>query len=383
MTVSLNKLLQWLVLALLFPLAFLNGWLALQVFQYFQPLITSFVLATLLAFILNSPVHLIQQRGVKRSYAILLIFLPTLVILASLGTILVPIILEQFNEITKVFPDWIDSTQQQLQVLDDWAVRRRLPVHLSQWVSQLIHRLPNEFQYLADKIFSVALNTIDSISEAMLTIVLSFYLLLDGERLWDGLFQRLPSSFAPQVQKSIQQNFQNYFIGQIALASLVGLSMTLVFLVLKVPFGLLFGLAVGLISVIPFGDVLSVSVISLILTSHNFWLGVKVLAVATVVDQIIDQAIAPRLLGSFTGLKPVWVLISLVVGTYVGGLLGLIVAVPLAGFIKSAADGWQVSTGSSSINSVMLTATQPNSSEKEQEEASGLFTKESTSAETH
>jgi predicted PurR-regulated permease PerM len=101
------------------------------------------------------------------------------------------------------------------------------------------------------------------------------------------------------------------------------------------------------------------------------------------VDQIIDQAIAPRLLGSFTGLKPVWVLISLVVGTYVGGLLGLIVAVPLAGFIKSAADGWQVSTGSSSINSVMLTATQPNSSEQEQEEASELFTKESTSAETH
>jgi predicted PurR-regulated permease PerM len=103
-------------------------------------------------------------------------------------------------------------------------------------------------------------------------------------------------------------------------------------------------------------------VITLLIASHDFWLGVKVLVVAFVVDQVIDQAIAPRLLGSFTGLRPVWVLISLVVGTYVGGLLGLVVAVPLAGFIKSTADGWQASTGNSSTNTVGLVATQPDDS---------------------
>jgi predicted PurR-regulated permease PerM len=362
MTLSLNKLLQWLILALLFPLIILNGWLALKVFQYFQPLVTIFVLATLLAFILNSPVQFLQERGVRRNYAILLIFLPTLLFLVALTITLVPLVLEQFNEITKLFPDWIDSTHQRFQILDDWAMRRRLPVHLSQWGTQLAGRLPDEFDYLADKILSLALDTIDSLSEAMLTVVLAFYLLLDGERIWEGLFQRLPPSFGPQMKQSLQQNFQNYFLGQIALASLVGFSMTLVFLVLKVPFGLLFGVGIGLVSVIPFGDVLSLSVITLLIASHDFWLGVKVLVVAFVVDQVIDQAIAPRLLGSFTGLRPVWVLISLVVGTYVGGLLGLVVAVPLAGFIKSTADGWQASTGNSSTNTVGLVATQPDDS---------------------
>jgi predicted PurR-regulated permease PerM len=67
---------------------------------------------------------------------------------------------------------------------------------------------------------------------------------------------------------------------------------------------------------------------------------VKVAAVAVVIDQVIDQAIAPRLLGRFTGLRPVWVLVALLVGTKIGGLLGLLVAVPLASFIKSAADGF-------------------------------------------
>ncbi|MHC5823695.1 MAG: AI-2E family transporter, partial [Nostoc sp.] len=59
-----------------------------------------------------------------------------------------------------------------------------------------------------------------------------------------------------------------------------------------------------------------------------------------------DQAIAPRLLGKFTGLRPIWVLVALLVGTNVGGVLGLLVAVPVAGFIKDIADGFSKSDDS-------------------------------------
>lgn len=376
MTVSLNKLLQWLVLGLLFPVIFLNGWLALRVIQYLQPLVTIFLLATLLAFILNYPVQFFQQRGVKRSYAVLLIFLPSLVILVALGITLVPIILDQFNEIARLLPHWIDSGNKQIQDIHDWAVSRGLPINLSHFIKQITDSLPKEVENIANKLFSLVLDAIDSISEAVLTVVLTFYLLLDGERIWDGIFQRLPFSFDSQVQQSLQQNFQNYFIGQIALASLVGVLMTLMFLVLQVPFGLFFGLGVGIASLIPFGDVLSLGIIILLIASHNFWLGVKVLAVAIVIDQIIDQVVAPRLLGSFTGLRPVWVIVSLVVGTKVGGLLGLLVAVPLASSLKSVADGWQARTASST--NAVKAATQSNNTEQSQE-SSGILTKESTS----
>ena len=371
---SLNKLLQWLFLALLFPLVFLNGWLAIQVFQHFQPLVTIFVLATLLAFILNYPVSFLQQRGIKRNYAVILIFLPSLVIFLTLAVTLFPFLLEEFNEIAKLLPQWINSGSQQLQALHDSPIGQKLPINLSQLVNQIKDRLPDELEYFADKIISLALNTIDSISEAVLTVVLTFYLLLDGERFWNGFFQKLPSSFSTQVQQSLQQNFQNYFIGQIALASVMGLSMTVMFLALKVPFGLVFGLVVGIMSLIPFGDVVSLAVIILLVTSHNFWLGVKVLGLATIIDQIIDQAIAPRLLGSFTGLRPIWVLISLIVGTNVGGLLGLLVAVPVASFIKSAIDGWQSPDSTSTVKAT----THSNSSEQAQK-SPGILPKESIS----
>ncbi|MEO0928396.1 MAG: AI-2E family transporter, partial [Cyanobacteria bacterium J06643_13] len=63
--------------------------------------------------------------------------------------------------------------------------------------------------------------------------------------------------------------------------------------------------------------------------------GLKVLAIAFVIEQIVESVIAPRLLGEFTGLNPVLVLVSLLVGAQLGGFLGLILAVPIASFIKT------------------------------------------------
>ncbi|WP_414587588.1 AI-2E family transporter [Scytonema sp. PCC 10023] len=342
MDISLTKLLQWLILTLLFPLVFLNGWLAVQVFQYFQPLLTTFLLAALLAFILNYPVSILQKRGVKRNYAVTLVFISTLIIIFALGMTVFPIILDQFNEMGKVLPQWIDSSEQKFQILNHWSVSHGLKVNFDQIFTQITNHLPNELEYVVDKLFSIVIDTIDSISEALITVVLTFYLLIDGERIWDSLFKKLPLSFGQQLRQSVQQNFQNYLIGQVALAFLMGISLTIVFLVFQVQFALVFGLGVGILSLIPFGDVVSLAVVTLIIASHDFWLAARVLAVAVVIDQLIDQAIAPRLLGSFTGLRPIWVLISLLVGTYIGGVLGLLIAVPVAGVIKDALDGWQV-----------------------------------------
>ncbi|QMS87169.1 AI-2E family transporter [Nostoc edaphicum CCNP1411] len=346
MNFSLNQLLRWLIFTLLFPLAFLNGWLVFLLVKNFQPVVTILVLATLLAFVLNYPVSIIQKRGLKRGYAVALVFISALIIIVALGITLLPIILEQFNEMVKVFPQWIDSSEEKLQIVNEWFFRHRINVNLSQLLVQINDQLPNELEFISDKLLSIIIDTIDSVSEALIIVVLTFYLLLDGPRIWEGIFKKLPGSLAQQVSQSIQQNFQNYLIGQGTLALLMGVSITLLFLGFQVQFALLFGLGVGLLSLIPFGDVVSLVVITFIIATHNFWLAVKVFAVAVVIDQLIDQAIAPRLLGKFTGIRPIWVLIALLVGTNVGGVLGLVIAVPVAGFLKDVADGFSKSSDS-------------------------------------
>ncbi|MHC5720545.1 MAG: AI-2E family transporter, partial [Nostoc sp.] len=123
-----------------------------------------------------------------------------------------------------------------------------------------------------DKLLSIIIDTIDSISESLITVVLTFYLLLDGPRIWEAIFKKLPGNVAQEISQSIQQNFQNYLIGQGSLALLMGFSVTLLFLAFQVQFGLLFGLGVGLLSLIPFGDVVSLIVITFIIATHDFWL---------------------------------------------------------------------------------------------------------------
>ena len=190
---SPNRWQQWLSLGLPFPLVILNGWLALQVFQYFKSIVTIFVLTVLLAFLLNYPVQFLQRRGLGRSSAVILVLLLTSVILAAVGITLVPLLLKEFNEIAKVLPHWVACGNQQLQILNNWAAKQNLPINFCQLITQVTERLPSELESLGEQIFSVVVSALDSVSEVVLTLVFTFYLLLDGERLWDCLLYTSPS----------------------------------------------------------------------------------------------------------------------------------------------------------------------------------------------
>jgi predicted PurR-regulated permease PerM len=110
---------------------------------------------------------------------------------------------------------------------------------------------------------------------------------------------------------------------------------------LRIPLALLFGIAIGFFSLFPFGTGIGIGIVSLLVALENFWEGVEVAAIAVTIDQINSNIVAPRLLGNLTGLNPVWVVISLLIGAKLGGVLGLLVAIPIASFIKDIADSWR------------------------------------------
>ncbi len=342
-----TKLPQWWTYGLLFPLAILNCWLALLVFEYFRALITVLVIATLLSFLLDYPVRFLRTWGMKRDRAILSVLFVTLLVLVVLGVTLAPILLNQLTELATRLPTWIVSGTEQIEAFNKWAENRNLRIDITGLTTQLSERVSAQLQSLTGEILKFGLGAADSLLNFLLTIVLTFYLLLHGDQVWEGLFKWFPAKLSVQLRSLLPRSFHNYFVGQATLAGLMGLSMTVAFLILRVPFGLLFGLGVGVMTLIPFGAPFSICIVSLLITLNNFWLGVTVLAVATVIDQVIENAVAPRLMGSFVGLNPVWILVSLLVGIKVGGVAGLLVAVPMAGFIKNAVDSLETSRNQS------------------------------------
>jgi predicted PurR-regulated permease PerM len=169
-----------------------------------------------------------------------------------------------------------------------------------------------------------------------LTVILTFYLLQHSQEIWVSLVEWLPTSLQKPFSKTLRLSFQNYFIGQIITATCMAVGLISMFLLLKVPFGLLFGLIIGLMALVPFGGSVGIAIVTLLVALRDITLALQVLAVALVVQQIVENLLAPRVLGKVTGLNPFWVFISILTGARVGGLLGVIVAVPTAVVIKEA-----------------------------------------------
>lgn len=332
---------RWLPWGLLITFIVVDGYFLFPVFVYLRSILVLVVTAALLAFLLNYPVRLLMSWKFKRGYAVAIVFLLALVILSAIALTLLPLLLKQSNELARRLPSWIDSGSRQLQAFEAWAIDNNLPFDVSALKIQLEERFATEVKALPTYAISFLISVFDSSLDLLITVVLTLYLLLNGQSFWAGIWQWLPNGWGDRIQSSVSNSFQNYFLGQSTIAILMSVSITTGFLLLKVPFGLLFGVGIGALVLIPFGDILGIVSVSLLMALKNVWLGGEVLLVATIIDQAIDQAIAPRIFSGLVGLNPVWIIIALLLGAKIGGVLGLITAVPLAAAVKKTAESWR------------------------------------------
>ncbi|MBD2597002.1 AI-2E family transporter [Nostoc spongiaeforme FACHB-130] len=323
-------------IALFAPVLVLNGWALSAIFDYFHSLIVILVGASVLAFLLNYPVSWMERHGAKREQVAVLVFLLALSILLALGVTLFPLALTQAQQLVARIPELIDSGRSQLMMLNEKAEILGLPINLDALVVQINDRVKGQLQAIAGQVLNLAVVTFTSLLDFLLTMVLTFYLLQHGDELWQSLVEWLPSRFREPFSQTVRLSFQNFFITQLILSTCMASALIPAFLWLKVPFGLLFGLTIGIMALVPFGGSVGIILTTSLVALQDFWMGTRVLLAAVIVQQILENLIAPRILGSFTGLNPVWILISVLTGARVGGLLGVIVAVPTAVIVKTA-----------------------------------------------
>lgn len=322
-------------IALSAPILVLNGWAISAIFHYFHSLIVILVGASVLAFLLNYPVSWMEKQGARREQVAILVFLSALSILLALGVTLFPLALTQAQQLVARLPELIDSGRSQLMILNQKAEMMGLPINLDAILVQINDRVKGQLQAIAGQVLNLAVVTFTSLLDFLLTIVLTFYLLQHGAELWESLVGWLPTRFRDPFSRTVRLSFQNFFITQLILSTCMASALIPLFLWLKVPFGLLFGLSIGIMALIPFGGSVGIATTTLLVSLQDVWIGMRVLAAAVIVQQILENIIAPRILGSFTGLNPVWILISVLTGARIGGLLGVIVAVPCAVVIKT------------------------------------------------
>lgn len=335
---TLSTLPKWAIVGLAFPLIFLNGWLLYQLLSLLQPVPSIVITASLIAFLLDYPIKFLEKQNAPRGWAIVLVLLTALALTSFLVIFLGPLVWQQLNDFAERLPGWIEEARTQLLLLDDRPFFQNAPLDLEELTTEAANRLSNSLQAATSQVIGVTLSTINSTLNLLVTFVLSILLVINGEKLWQGILSWFPHPLRVEIRDSLQPSFQGYFSGQATLAVILTGVQCVTFVLLDVPFGLLFGIVIGVASLIPFGGTVAILGVSILLAFQNVWLGLKALLVAFVLGQINDNIVAPRLIGGVTGLNPAVVIVALLVGAKLSGFLGLLLAVPTASFIKKIFD---------------------------------------------
>lgn len=324
-------LLTWLLILV-------TGWLTLVTLSYVGETISILLTAALIAFLLNYAVALLQ-RFLPRTVAALLVYLFAAVVVTLLGLTLVPPVFNQGRQLVTNFPSLLESARQQLSEFQTWSTQRNLPFDVKGLAFQVLERLQTQAQAIATRGFGLVLGTFNWFLDLILIIVISFYMLVDGERLWQGIASIFSSRIQTGLTEALQRNLKQFVSGQLFLGLFMAVTLTLGFWALRVPFFLLFAVFIGIMEVIPFiGATLGIATVVIVVAFIDWWLALQVLGLAIALQQVKDNLVAPRIMGNLTGLSPVVIFVSLLLGARVGGLLGVILAIPLTGLVKSLAE---------------------------------------------
>ena len=336
----------WLRFGLALPLLVLNLWVVRQLLLPLAPFPALFLAAALLAFLLDLPSRWLVDQGLPRPLALLLVLGVAFggVVLAVLW--LLPRLITQLDELITTLPGWLSQGESLLSQLQQWAVAKGLPTDFGDLSSDLISRTSKLASQLSQQVLSLLGATLGLTVNTVIVLVLTVFLLLGGERIAAGLAKWLPPGVRGLITGTLYRTFRGYFAGQVVLALILSGLQIIVFTLVGIPYGVLFAVAIGFTTLIPYASAVTIVLVSLLLALQNPRQGLEVLVAAISVGQVVDQVIQPRLMGSIVGLQPAWLLISLPIGARLGSLLGLgellglLLAVPLASCTKTYLDAW-------------------------------------------
>jgi predicted PurR-regulated permease PerM len=308
--------------------------------QAAHALILIFV-AFFLALALNAPVHWIamrlpgKRRG-SRTAATAISFLVVIVFLVAFLASIVPPLVKQTSSFIKTIPALSEQARDQDTSLGRFVAKYGLQDDINKFSKQLSDRLGNVSGAAVSGVQKVG-----SSAFALLTVlVLTFMMLIEGPH-WKKLFMDIvPDSQQGRAQRlalDMYRVVKGYVNGQVVLALIASLMLLPGLLILHVPYPAALVVVVFICGLIPMvGHTIGAIIVSLVALTESPWSAVLILAYYILYQQIENYIIQPRIQANSTNMSPLMVFGAVIIGVSFGGLLGGLVAIPLAGCVRIA-----------------------------------------------
>lgn len=319
---STSRLVHYLLL-------FAFGWAITQILAYFQTVIIIFVFATILAFLLNYPVRWLE-RYTAHSFAVVVVFLGSLFLFTFLILTLGTTVIAELQTFLQKAPEVAASLLEGLDQIEVWLEELNIPVNFSILEEELQRQLGNTIAVSTNFIRDILTRFV----ELIIILVIGFFMLLDGEKLWQLIVKLFPERWQNEITSSLRNNFLGFFRGRLILSIFFGVSAFFVYWILQTPYPWLLAAIAGLFDLIPgIGATLGVGLTALMVLPQGLLISLQVIIYCVILQQIEENVLMPRIMQDSVNLNPVVIFFSLLVGARIAGFLGIFLAIPIAAVI--------------------------------------------------
>lgn len=297
-----------------------------------------FVLAFILAFLLNPFVEWLERYRVSRNKAIAIVFTAIIAVIATAIFLILPIVYNELSKLVVILPKTIQSMTEMMDGFREQFKATGLPNRVVLVLDQ--HLAQGEIVF-ADrlKLFLDNLpNVLSTFTLYILSPVIAIYFLADWKNLGNSFFRMIPQRWRMEWRRlwqDINHVIRQYLRGDLLVAVIVGTLIGIGVKLVGMEYGLLIGLICGVFDLIPyFGPVIGAVPSVLLALTQSPSMALKVAIIIFIVQQLEGNVISPKLMGDSVGLHPLWVVFTLLACGEIAGFWGMFLAVPLAAVIR-------------------------------------------------
>jgi predicted PurR-regulated permease PerM len=311
--------------------------IALYLLYLLRKPISWILIATFLAVALSPPVNVLS-RHMRRGFAITIVYLGLLAIPIALIALIVPPLITEANDFAENVPgyardvtEYVEDNERLREINRDYDITEKLEEEAG--------KLPNRLGGAAGTLRDIGFGIVNSLFALITILVLTAFLLGSGRRWTDGLIAMRPPEQRERLRRSLDNMAQavaGYVAGALLIALIAGVTTYIMLTILGVPFRGPLALIAGLFSLIPLvGATIAAVLIGLVTVFDNFPTVTIIWAIwAIAYQQFENHVIQPQVQKRTVNVQPFITIVSVLFGATLLGVLGALVAIPIAASIQ-------------------------------------------------
>jgi predicted PurR-regulated permease PerM len=297
--------------------------------SFLKAVLVPFIIALIISYVLNPIVNLLNHRKVPRTVAVLLIYAVFILTVTVILMNLIPMFVTQLNELNEHLPEFTMRAQ---SIMITFNQNDFLPESVRMGINNAIYQAEQQLAEAIAGFINRIGTTLGVVFVAFIIPFLAFYMLKDLQLIEKTVLTFVPTNHKRRTIRLVQdidKALGNYIRGQFLVCIIIGVFAYIGYWLIGAPYPLLLAAVVGIFNIIPYVGPFFGAAPAMILASTVSLKMVLLVVVVNMACQMLEgNVVSPQVVGRTLHMHPLLIIFALLVGGEIGGIIGMILAVP-------------------------------------------------------